>query len=110
MKNRIFYALLAVVLLSACGGEEHVIVETVYGDMVIRLRDDTPQHSENFIKLAREGYYDDLLFHRVMRNFMIQGGDPQSKDAPAGQLLGAGGPGYTLPAEFTGGIHIRREQ
>jgi peptidyl-prolyl cis-trans isomerase B (cyclophilin B) len=77
-----------------------VRISTNYGDIVVRLYDETPEHRDNFLKLAREGYYDGTLFHRVIKNFMIQGGDPDSKGAPAGKHLGAGGPGYTVPAEF----------
>ena len=77
-----------------------VRISTNYGDIVVRLYDETPEHRDNFLKLAREGYYDGTLFHRVIKNFMIQGGDPDSKGAPAGKHLGTGGPEYTLPAEF----------
>ncbi len=77
-----------------------VRISTNHGDIVVRLYDETPEHRDNFLKLAREGYYDGTLFHRVIKDFMIQGGDPDSKGAPAGKQLGAGGPGYTLPAEF----------
>ena len=94
-------------LLTSCAKKERVKIETEFGDMVIELRDDTPQHKANFLKLVEEGFYNDLLFHRVMQRFMIQGGDPQSKDAPAGQQLGMGGPGYTVPAEFSGGVHMK---
>ena len=75
-------------------------INTTEGEIVVRLYDETPKHRDNFIKLAKEGYYDGTLFHRVIKNFMIQGGDPNSKDAPAGKMLGTGGPGYTVPAEF----------
>ncbi|MBC8046209.1 MAG: peptidylprolyl isomerase [Fimbriimonadaceae bacterium] len=75
-------------------------IKTSYGDMVVKLYDETPQHRDNFIKLAKQGYFNDLLFHRVIKDFMIQGGDPDSKNAPAGKMLGQGGPGYTVPAEF----------
>lgn len=68
--------------------------------MVAILYDETPKHKENFIKLAKEHYYDSLLFHRVMKDFMIQGGDPNSKIVQPGQPLGTGGPGYTIPSEF----------
>lgn len=68
--------------------------------MVAILYDETPKHKENFIKLAKEHYFDSLLFHRVMEGFMIQGGDPDSKHAEAGKHLGMGGPGYTVEAEF----------
>lgn len=85
-----------------------VEIETIHGSMLVRLYDATPQHQDNFVKLAEEGFYDGLLFHRVIENFMIQGGDPESKDAKAGQALGSGGPGYTIPAEFTDSlIHIK---
>lgn len=68
--------------------------------MVAILYDETPKHKENFIKLAKEKYFDSLLFHRVMKGFMIQGGDPDSRKAQPGQRLGMGGPGYTVEAEF----------
>lgn len=77
-----------------------VRISTNYGDIVVRLYDETPEHRDNFLKLAREGYYDSTLFHRVIKDFMIQGGDPDSKGAPAGKHLGMGGPEYTIPAEF----------
>lgn len=77
-----------------------VKIETSYGDIVLSLYDQTPAHRDNFIKLANEGFYDGLLFHRVINNFMIQGGDPDSKTAQPGQRLGGGDPGYTLPAEI----------
>lgn len=66
----------------------------------MKLYDETPQHRDNFVKLAHEGFYDGTLFHRVIKNFMIQGGDPESKGAPAGKMLGTGDTGYTVPAEF----------
>lgn len=78
-----------------------VAMETNLGTMTIRLYDETPQHRDNFIKLAETGFYDGLLFHRVIEGFMAQGGDPQSRDARVGQRLGTGGPGYTVPAEIT---------
>jgi cyclophilin family peptidyl-prolyl cis-trans isomerase len=91
-------------LLTACAqdkkGEYVVTIKTSYGDMVAILYDETPKHKENFIKLINQKYYDSLLFHRVMPEFMIQGGDPASKKSPAGQPLGNGGPGYTVEAEF----------
>lgn len=83
-----------------------VKIETPMGDILIKLYDETPIHKENFLKLAYTGYYEDLLFHRVMNQFMIQGGDPDSKDAAPGQQLGRGGPEYKLDAEIkTGFIH-----
>jgi cyclophilin family peptidyl-prolyl cis-trans isomerase len=77
-----------------------VLLQTTLGDIVVRLSDSTPLHRDNFLKLVKTGYYDSVLFHRVIPNFMIQAGDPNSKQAAPGQPLGAGGPGYRLPAEF----------
>jgi cyclophilin family peptidyl-prolyl cis-trans isomerase len=76
-----------------------VLMQTTMGDIVIRLSDSTPLHRDNFLKLVKLGFYDSILFHRVIKEFMIQSGDPNSKRAPAGQPLGNGGPGYTIPAE-----------
>lgn len=81
-----------------------VIIDTDYGKMKVRLYDETPKHRDNFVKLVNGGFYNDLLFHRVIKEFMIQGGDPQSKNAAEGQQLGNGGPGYTIPAEFVPGL------
>lgn len=75
-------------------------IKTEYGEMKGFLYNETPQHRDNFVKLAKQGFYDGTLFHRVIDGFMIQGGDPDSKNAKAGQSLGMGGPGYTVPAEF----------
>lgn len=80
--------------------ETMVLITTEYGKMKVKLYNETPQHRDNFIKLAEKGFYNGLLFHRVIKNFMIQGGDPESKNAPAGKQLGAGDVGYTIPAEF----------
>lgn len=80
--------------------EQLVKISTVYGDMVIKLYNGTPLHRDNFIKLAKGHFYDGTLFHRVIISFMIQGGDPDSKGAAPGQMLGNGGPDYTIPAEF----------
>ena len=77
-----------------------VKISTTLGDITVRLYDETPIHRDNFLKLAAEGYFDGTLFHRVIKDFMIQGGDPDSKGAPAGKNLGSGGPDYTLPAEI----------
>lgn len=84
------------------GDKEHtyVLIETRLGDIKIKLYNETPLHRDNFIKLVKEGYYNDLLFHRVIKDFMIQGGDPDSKKAPSEKMLGSGGPGYTIPAEI----------
>ncbi|MBF1625698.1 MAG: peptidylprolyl isomerase [Prevotella sp.] len=75
-------------------------IKTSEGDIIIRLYDETSKHRDNFLKLAKEGYYNGTLFHRVIKDFMIQGGDPNSKNAPKGKVLGTGGPDYTIPAEF----------
>ncbi|MBP5500762.1 MAG: peptidylprolyl isomerase [Bacteroidales bacterium] len=77
-----------------------VLIKTPLGDITVRLYDETPLHRDNFLKLAREGYYDGTLFHRVIKNFMVQGGDPDSRGASPTAHLGAGGPDYTIPAEF----------
>ena len=77
-----------------------VKITTTYGDMVAELYNETPIHRDNFIKLVKDGFYDGTLFHRVIPAFMIQGGDPVSKEEKPSQTLGNGGPGYTLPAEF----------
>ncbi|HPG11905.1 MAG TPA: peptidylprolyl isomerase [Chitinophagaceae bacterium] len=77
-----------------------VLIQTTMGDMVIRLSDSTPLHRDNFLKLVKVGYFDSILFHRVINHFMIQAGDPNSKNAGPGIPLGNGGPGYTVPAEF----------
>ena len=77
-----------------------VLIQTTEGDIIVRLYDQTPQHRDNFLKLAAEGYYDGTLFHRVIKDFMIQGGDPDSIGAPAGKSLGVGGPDYTIEAEI----------
>ena len=95
------------VLISSCGNQSsYVLIETEFGNMKVLLYDETPIHKENFLKLASEGFYDDLLFHRVMRGFMIQGGDPNSRDAAPGQPLGNGGPGYEIDAEI-GSPHFK---
>ncbi|RMF28314.1 MAG: PKD domain-containing protein, partial [Bacteroidetes bacterium] len=85
-----------------------VEIETEYGTMLVKLFNATPKHRDNFFKLAQEGFYDGLLFHRVIEGFMIQGGDPESRNAGPHQMLGRGGPGYQLPAEFVDSlIHVK---
>lgn len=84
----------------AAGQRAEVLFETTEGNIRIALYDETPLHRDNFLKLVEEHYYDSLLFHRVIRNFMIQSGDPDSRRAEPGQELGEGEPGYTLPAEI----------
>ena len=76
------------------------VIHTDYGDMKGVLYNETPLHRDNFVKLAKSGFFNGLLFHRVIQGFMIQGGDPDSKNAKPGQQLGSGDPGYTIPAEF----------
>ena len=85
-----------------------VLMQTSYGDIVIRLSDSTPLHRDNFLKLVKTGYYDGILFHRVIQHFMIQAGDPDSRTAPAGQPLGDGGPTYKIPAEFRQSLFHKR--
>lgn len=77
-----------------------VKIKTTEGDIIVRLYDKTPLHRDNFIKLVKEKYYDGTIFHRVIKDFMIQGGDPNSKNSTPGASYGTGGPGYTVPAEF----------
>ena len=80
--------------------ENEVVLETEFGTIRIKLYNETPLHRDNFLKLVDEGFYTDLLFHRVIKNFMIQGGDPDSKNATPDQHLGAGDLGYRIPAEI----------
>ncbi len=99
-------AVVLALLLSSCDKRKYAVIETPMGNMRVLLYDETPLHRDNFVKLASEGYYDDLLFHRNIDGFMVQGGDPESKEASPGQTLGQGGPGYTIPAEI-GAPHIK---
>jgi cyclophilin family peptidyl-prolyl cis-trans isomerase len=104
MKNIIIT--LAILFMAQAGGEAQksketiVLIETTMGNMKVKLYNETPHHRDNFIKLVNEKYYDGVLFHRVIKDFMIQTGDPNSKNAPKGANLGSGGPKYTIPAEF----------
>lgn len=109
MRNLIYLVLVVVFASCASADKDYLItIKTKHGDMKAILYDETPKHKENFIKLAREGFFDSTLFHRVIKEFMIQGGDPESKGAPIYQRLGSGGPGYTIPAEFNKKfIHIK---
>lgn len=85
-----------------------VMIETPMGNMLAEIFDRTPLHQDNFVKLVEQGYYDSLLFHRVIDGFMIQGGDPDSKGASPGAMLGSGGPGYTIKAEFVDSLaHVK---
>lgn len=87
---------------------KYVRIVTTQGECLLKLYDETPLHRNNFVKLVRQGYYDDLLFHRVIRNFMIQGGDPDSRYAAERQRLGEGGPDYTIPAEFSDSLFHKK--
>src|ERR1700733_16163841 len=104
MKKLLLLSLLIVfsTSLAFAGGpkNQYVRIKTSYGECIIRLYNETPQHRDNFIKLAKKGFYNGTLFHRVIQNFMIQGGDPDSKNAKPGAELGNGDVGYTIPAEF----------
>jgi len=82
----------------------YVSIKTDRGDCLLRLYNETPKHRDNFIKLVQEGYYDELMFHRVIQNFMVQGGDPNSRYAAQKQALGEGGPAYKIPAEIQEGL------
>ncbi|MCJ8211794.1 peptidylprolyl isomerase [Mucilaginibacter sp. RS28] len=87
---------------------QYVSIKTAYGQCIIRLYNETPKHRDNFIKLTKQGFYNGTLFHRVIQNFMIQGGDPDSKKAKPGQELGNGDVGYTVPAEFKDSLFHKR--
>lgn len=109
MKQKTLWIVFLVCLFSACTlftkkspKDTRTIygIYTKFGVMKVVLFDETPAHKANFEKLVQEGFYDSTLFHRVIKNFMIQGGDPDSKNAPKGKMLGMGGPNYTIPAEF----------
>ena len=103
-------------LLVACGSSGDVKsgtpvkvrMHTTAGVIDLRLYDETPKHRDNFLKLVGEHLFDSLLFHRVIKDFMIQGGDPTSKSAPAGAMLGEGDLGYTIEAEFMPQVHFHR--
>jgi len=99
--------ILASVFLFACGNAQDkgdkrpvVLIKTQFGDMKVALYNETPKHRDNFLKLAKAGYYDGVLFHRVIKDFMIQGGDPETRNAKPGQQLGNGGPGYEIDNEI----------
>ncbi len=108
---KFFLIVLLSPLLLSCSqqkGETEVVIETTMGTIELKLYNETPKHRDNFISLAGEQYFDSLLFHRVIPNFMIQGGDPDSKYAPAGVRLGEGGPDYRLNAEIRPGLIHKR--
>ena len=107
--RKLTYILLLLAVV-ACGTQKDVKVRmhTTAGVIDLCLYDETPKHKENFLKLAKEQQYDSRLFHRVIKDFMIQGGDPDSKNAPAGALLGEGDLGYTVEAEFMPQVYFHR--
>lgn len=88
--------------------DKYVEIATTEGNITVRLYGDTPRHQANFLKLVKEGYYDNVLFHRVINEFMVQTGDPDSKTAKAGQQLGSGGPGYQIDAEIVYPRHFHK--
>lgn len=113
MKKLLTLLLILTTVTAFAGGpkNQYVRIKTTYGDCIIRLYNETPQHRDNFIKLAKKGFYNGTLFHRVIQNFMIQGGDPDSKDpkkATPGAELGNGDVGYTVPAEFRDSLFHKR--
>jgi cyclophilin family peptidyl-prolyl cis-trans isomerase len=114
MKKLITLTLLLFTLTAAFAGgpnNQYVRIKTSYGECIIRLYNETPLHRDNFIKLTKQGFYNGTLFHRIIQNFMIQGGDPDSKDpkkAIPGAELGNGDMGYTVPAEFRDSIFHKR--
>jgi cyclophilin family peptidyl-prolyl cis-trans isomerase len=114
MKRFFSVILLSVAFSTAFAGgpvNQYVRIKTAYGECIIRLYNETPKHRDNFIKLAKQGFYNGTLFHRVIQNFMIQGGDPDSKDttkAKPGAELGNGDVGYTVPAEFRDSLFHKR--
>lgn len=110
----LFMAIIGLTATSFKGGndkapeETKVLIKTTAGDIKIKLYNETPGHRDNFIKLVKEHKYDSLLFHRVIKEFMIQGGDPDSKNAQPGAMLGNGNVGYTLPAEINPKLFHKR--
>lgn len=104
MKPRFLFSIILLIIgnmtIEAKTRGSIVLIETSLGNIKIRLYDETPQHRDNFLKLVEQGYFNDLLFHRVIKGFMVQGGDPESKGASANKALGSGGPGYQIPAEI----------
>lgn len=108
--KRLFTFLLMLLCVSgfAKPKNQYVRIKTVYGTCIIRLYNETPKHRDNFIKLVKEGFYNGTLFHRVIQYFMIQGGDPDSKNAKPGAALGDGDLKYRVPAEFRDSIFHKR--
>ncbi len=114
MKKRIFIFLIAIMAMTSAKSADSipagpvVDIRTSLGDIKVRLYDDTPKHRDNFLKLVREGFYDGVLFHRVIKDFMIQTGDPSSRTADSTAMLGAGDPGYTIEAEIAYPRHYHK--
>lgn len=114
--KKLFYFLSIIMIVSCTATKKtarvnapvRVKIETDSGSIVARLYNETPRHRDNFIKLVKEHFYDGLLFHRVIPNFMIQGGDPDSRDAQPGEALGEGGLKYTIPAEFDSTLYHKK--
>jgi cyclophilin family peptidyl-prolyl cis-trans isomerase len=109
MKKIAFISFILIVMMNVAGSGQNAtttqkqikfVIHTEFGDMKGYLCNETPKHRDNFVKLVKQGFYDGTLFHRVIMGFMIQGGDPNSKNAKPGQMLGSGDLGYTIPAEF----------
>lgn len=116
--NKLFILAALILVFVACGAgskqstdmekRTQVKIETTLGDIVVELYNETPKHRDNFIKLVKEGMYDSTLFHRVIKDFMIQAGDPESKTAADTALLGGGDVGYTVPAEFVPQLYHKK--
>lgn len=100
MKKFLILGLLLMFGYQSFAQHKKIKIITPYGKMILELSDETPAYRDNFIKLVKKHFYDGVLFHRVIKDFMIQGGDPDSKNAKPGELLGNGDVGYTLPADF----------
>lgn len=110
MLFKILFAAVLFVFIATTSQAQHkkIKIKTTYGNMILSLSDETPAYRDNFIKLVRKHFYDGLLFHRVIKDFMIQGGDPDSKNAKPGEMLGNGDIGYTIPADFKPGLFHRK--
>lgn len=116
MKKILLFFLLTISLFSTAQDvklkkkdrKKDIELSTTHGIIILRLSDATPMHRDNFLRLVKSRFYDSILFHRVIKGFMIQAGDPNSKTAAAGQPLGNGGPGYTVPAEIRPGLFHKK--
>jgi len=101
MKTKILILSLTALFFMSCNAQETLLtIETTEGNITVKLYDETPLHRDNFLNLATTGYYDGVIFHRVISNFMIQTGDPDSKNPEPGRMYGSGGPAERIPAEF----------